>query len=106
MARGGKRENAGRKKSSATLKTRDIADSLMTDGGIKPLEVLVLEMRRLWTKKEYGGAAQLAAMAAPYMHPRLTSVKVGGDPKNPTPITFAEVASSDAPAANRECDET
>lgn len=41
MPRGGSRLNAGRKKGSATAKTREVADRESKGGGVTPLEVLL-----------------------------------------------------------------
>lgn len=49
----------------------------MTDGGLTPLEVMIGQMRYLWSK---GGtdnrmkAVEVATAAAPYVHPRLQAV--------------------------------
>ena len=37
-----------------------------------PLEVLLRTMRRKWDAGDYDGAASLARIAAPYLHPRQT----------------------------------
>lgn len=91
MARGGSRPNAGRKKGSATKKTRAVADRA-AEQGITPLEVLLEAMRYHHGKGQLDEAAAIAKDAAPYIHPRLTAVKVGGDENNPVPITFIKVA--------------
>jgi hypothetical protein len=102
--RGGKRANAGRKPGSATQKTRAIADKAAEDG-VTPLEVMLDNMRFahgeahvVLEKLVAGGAevpeafnefkellrfrgiAQEAAKdAAPYLHPRLSSVEVNAE---------------------------
>jgi hypothetical protein len=93
MARGGARPGAGRKKGSASLKTREIADQAAREGKT-PLEVMIGNMRfhdRLAEEAErrlaqgdigeisdilkFRKLAQEAAEgAAPYIHPRLSSV--------------------------------
>jgi hypothetical protein len=75
MARGGKRSGAGRKKGSATRKTREIADQAALLG-ITPLEVMLEVMRTRYQAKDYDGACAVARDAAPYIHPRLSAVKV------------------------------
>lgn len=97
VARGGARKNAGRKAGVATKKTREIANQASKEG-ITPLEVLLLAMRDLFDTanamtNNVGGvpdsgaysrldlltkAASIAKDAAPYMHPRLTSIQHTG----------------------------
>lgn len=103
---GGKRPGAGRKKGAATKRTRKtskIAEQA-AGAGVLPLQVLLEAMRAHHAAGALDAAAKVAAAAAPYMHPRLTSVRVGGDPANPVPITFVEVAAANAAAAGRDCD--
>lgn len=74
----------GRPKGALTRKTRLIAEQAAAEG-ITPLEVMVRTMRLLWTKATEKAdqlnvelarqAAEVAAIAAPYMHPRLASVE-------------------------------
>ena len=70
-ARGGRRAGAGRKPGSATRKTREIADAA-ADTGITPLEYMLSLLR----DKDLAGAERFEAAkaAAPYMHPRLSSL--------------------------------
>jgi hypothetical protein len=86
MSRGGYRPGAGRKKGSATLRSRDIADRLAAcKGELSPLEVMVEGMRRVWRQalEEQDRTQQLdlilkacglARDAASYVHPRLASI--------------------------------
>ncbi|MGE0629768.1 MAG: hypothetical protein AB7O43_18340 [Hyphomicrobiaceae bacterium] len=46
---------------------------------MSPLEVMVNLMRQAWDKKQYDDAAKYAAMAAPYVHPRLAAVEMSQD---------------------------
>lgn len=80
--RGGKRPGAGRPKGSATKKTREIADKAAT-AGQTPLEFLLGVMRG--ESYEFKDRLDAAKAAASYVHPRLTSVAVGGD-EDATPI--------------------
>lgn len=101
MPRGGKRPGAGRKKGSATRKTRAVADAVAAGGEISPLEVMIDAMRRLHRAKKYGKAAAIAAQAAPYCHPRLSAVTLKGDPENPIRLVEELViadGSADPPA--------
>lgn len=83
---GGARKGGGRKKGSATKKTRAAADQLAADGEMLPLQVMVDVMRRLYKAKKWQAAAAIAAQAAPYMHPRLSSTVVKGDKESPVQI--------------------
>lgn len=105
-SRGGVRQNAGRKEGAATKKTREIADR-EADNGLTPLEVMLITMRLCMDEAIafrqivtadgqidpqanaaafalYEKAADVAAKAAPYMHPRLASVEHSAkDPNAP-----------------------
>ena len=74
MAHGGARKGAGRPKGAATKRTREIADQAATEG-LTPLEYLLSVMRN----DSAAEAARLdaAKAAAPYVHPRLSTVEVG-----------------------------
>ena len=73
---GGKRPGAGRPPGSKNQKTADIAQEAV-GAGITPIEVMLSAMRDLWdqgsaeAKRE---AARIAKDAAPYVHPRLSSI--------------------------------
>lgn len=95
--RGGARIGAGRKKGSATKKTRAIADRAAGEG-LTPLEVVLKTMRalveasdKLEKKPKAPGekqttspldlmveASSVAKDAAPYIHPRLSAVEHSG----------------------------
>jgi hypothetical protein len=80
MARGGKREGAGRPAGSLSQKTREVAERAAVEG-ITPLEFMLKVLRddeesmdkRMWA----------AEKAAPYVHPKLSNVEVAGDPDAP-----------------------
>lgn len=72
MARGGKREGAGRKPGSATRKTREIAEAALTEG-ITPLEYMLSIMRDETENK--ANRMDMAKAAAPFIHPKLSSVE-------------------------------
>lgn len=80
MARGGVRPGAGRPKGAANLKTREIAD-LAAEAGITPLEVMLHAMRMYVNAENWNAAAMIAKDAAPYMHPKLSSIEHGGGEK-------------------------
>ena len=90
MPRGGKRAGAGRKKGSGTRRTRKTNQiaAQAAGAGVLPLQVMLEAMRECYEARDLANAAKLARDAAPYVHPRLTSVKVGGDPENDTPIAI------------------
>lgn len=93
MPHGGARKGAGRKKGSATAKTREIADRAASEG-VTPLEVMLDVMRfhyRLAKSEIERGAVgeamspkvisdalvlakDAAKDAAPYIHPRLSTI--------------------------------
>lgn len=83
VARGGKRDGAGRKSGSATERTRDIADKATKDG-VTPLEVMLEAMMAHHKAGSLDDAARIAKDAAPYMHPRLQAIEHGG--KDGTPL--------------------
>lgn len=79
--RGGKRPGAGRPKGSenkATRKRREIAEAAL-EQGITPLEVMLQTMREKWEAGDKEGACQVAKDAAPYVHPKLSSVNANVD---------------------------
>lgn len=78
MAHGGARQGAGRKAGSANKKTREIADKAASEGET-PLEFMLKMMRDV--TQPIPLRAQMATSAAPYVHPRLSSVdaKVEGE---------------------------
>jgi hypothetical protein len=76
MARGGKRDGAGRKAGTANVKTRELADAAAQEG-LLPLEYMLNVLRdetaeakdRMWA----------AEKAAPYVHAKLASVEHKGE---------------------------
>lgn len=80
MAHGGAREGSGRKQGSASSKTREVADKAASEG-ITPLEFMLKVMRDEQAPK--AERLDMAKAAAPYIHPRLSSVeaKVEGEVK-------------------------
>src|SRR3954447_10414047 len=64
--RGGARRNAGRKRGSATTKTRAIADKAAAEG-LTPLEIMLAAMRELHAKGDLINAARVAKDAAPFV---------------------------------------
>lgn len=83
MPRGGKREGAGRKKGAPgnqTARKRASTERAIkaAGDGAEPLEVLLVTMRHFYAKKQYAKAAQVAAIAAPYRHSRLSAIQHSG----------------------------
>ena len=83
--RGGARKGAGRKKGSATKRTREIADRA-AEQGITPLEYM-LQVMRTEPSPELEPRDMLQAItmrfeaakaAAPYIHPRLAAIEHTG----------------------------
>jgi hypothetical protein len=92
--RGGLRPGGGRPKGAKTERTRAIADQVALTGET-PLEVMMQGMRHYLRVGDLENAIAVAKLAAPYMHPRLTSVAVGGTPGSPIEtkdVTMAELA--------------
>jgi hypothetical protein len=76
MARGGKREGAGRKPGAITKRSREIAESL-TASGDTPLEYMLRVMRDPHADEKRRDS--MAQSAAPYIHPKLAAVEHSGD---------------------------
>jgi hypothetical protein len=74
---GGKRPGAGRKKGAAAAKSRKANETAQAAAGEGPLplQVLLDIMRRHYAAEEWKEAAAIAALAAPYVHPRLTAAR-------------------------------
>lgn len=79
MARGGKRSGAGRPLGSATRKTREIANAASV-AGQSPLEIILRFMAEAAARGEAESAVKYAAIAAPYVHPRLSSIEARQTP--------------------------
>lgn len=84
MASGGKREGSGRKKGTANLKTKAIADMVAKSDKKTPLEVMLEAMYYAMEQVEYTkdpmakkifyeAAHSHAKDAAPYLHPKLAN---------------------------------
>jgi hypothetical protein len=78
MARGGTRPGAGRKKGTGKEQTitavrKSVAERVIM-GDITPLEVMIKAMRAADQEGDARNAAFYANMAAPYVHPKLSSV--------------------------------
>lgn len=83
MSHGGKRPGAGRKAGSATTRTREIANAVAE--GLTPLEYLTSVYRD--ENADEAKRIDAAKAAAPYVHAKLNSVELKGDPDNPVAVT-------------------
>lgn len=85
MARGGKRQGAGRKCGSLSQRTREIAEAVLVDGST-PLEFMLARMND--TEADMRLRADMAKAAAQYMHPRLNSIEHSGEGGGPIGIVI------------------
>jgi len=88
MSRGGKRQGAGRKKGSLSVRTQEIVAAAAAEG-VTPLEFMLSVLRD--PNQTHDERFKAAIQAAPYMHPRLAAVQHSGDEDNP--LTFAVMSS-------------
>lgn len=88
MPRGGKREGAGRKLGSASKKSREIADKAAEEG-LMPLEYMLQVLRDPESKPVE--RAWAAEKAAPYLHPKLSTIEHSGKDGGPIKIQKIEV---------------
>jgi hypothetical protein len=72
MARGGSRPGAGRPTGAANKRTRDIANAAVAEG-LTPLEYMLNILRD--AERSDAERFEAAKQAAPYIHPRLSSVE-------------------------------
>lgn len=73
MSRGGARKGAGRKPTSPNVRSREMAEKAFERGDKMPLEIMLDMMNgRMDYDKDLMALCQAAA---PYLHPRLTSVE-------------------------------
>ena len=75
MPRGGSRKGAGRKPGAITKRTREAADRSVTEG-LSPLDVMLRTMRDHAAADRWDEATKVAALAAPFVHPKLAAAKV------------------------------
>ncbi|MEE4108454.1 MAG: hypothetical protein V2I24_03850 [Halieaceae bacterium] len=76
MPRGGARPRAGRPPGAKNKATR-AREKAITESGLSPLEYLIQVYRD--EAEDTGKRLDAAKAAAPYLHPRLSSVQVSGD---------------------------
>lgn len=75
MPRGGRRDGAGRKKGSLTSRSREIIERV-AETGLTPLQVMLEAMLHYHEAGDRQKAVAVARDAAPYCHPRLSSMQV------------------------------
>ena len=86
MGHGGKRAGAGGPKGRASKKRArvlKIAADYVRTGKITPLEIILSVMEQSWINKDIPAAMSAAEKAAPYIHPKLASTELKGDPQKP-----------------------
>lgn len=75
--RGGPRPGSGRPRGSLSQKRVELTAKAVA-AGITPLEVMLSSMRKLYDLSEFSAACGIAKDAAPYVHPRLSSIEATG----------------------------
>jgi hypothetical protein len=84
VARGGKREGAGRKTGSLTTKTQEIA-AKAAEGGELPVDYMLRVMRDRTV--DNGRRDDMAKAVAPYVHPKLAAVEHTGKDGGPLQVS-------------------
>ena len=93
MARGGSREGAGRPKGQRNVRTAEQAAAIEASG-LTPLDYLMSVVRDIAAAKDE--RIDAAKAAAPYVHPKLSSIEHRGDSDNPLEvITRIELVDGD-----------
>ena len=85
MARGGRRQGAGRKVGASTKRTREIANKAMAEG-LTPLEFMLNVLRD--EKNDFKDRYAAAVDAAPYLHPKLAAVEHSGNQDSPVALSI------------------
>lgn len=81
--KGGKREGSGRPKGSPNKKTAEVQNAVAASG-ITPLEYMLSVMRDEATEPRE--RLDAAKSAAPYIHPKLSSVELSGPDGGDIPV--------------------
>ena len=87
MPRGGKRENAGRKKGVPNTKTQEQVKAI-EESGLTPLEYMLRVLRD--ERQDPAVRLDAANKAAPYVHAKLSSIDIGGKEGAPAVRFFIE----------------
>lgn len=85
MARGGRREGAGRKAGSVTKLSREVAGKAL-EGGESPAEYMLRVMRD--PKVDHDRRDKMAVAVAPYVHPKLANVEHAGKDGGPIQVNI------------------
>lgn len=80
MAQGGKRPGAGRPKGSRNKRTVEVIEAVKSTG-MTPLEYLTSVYQDV--SRDEAKRIDAAKAAAPYVHAKLNSVELSGNPDNP-----------------------
>ena len=81
VGRGGRRERAGRPKGAKSKTLRPTAVERLARDGMLPKEVMLDVMRQHYRAGHLDKAARIAALAAPYIHPRLSAAAITVRPR-------------------------
>lgn len=114
--RGGARAGAGRPLGARTYQLQRRADQYAKDGGVLPVDVMVGTMRALWDDATLGEvdakgrrrilkahqrdrrimkeAHEIAKDLAPYLHPKLSAMEVGGPGGGPLELLVKRATTS------------
>jgi hypothetical protein len=82
-------KTGGRAKGSANKATA-AKEAAIAASGLTPLEFMLIALRD--DRMDFMTRFEAAKAAAPYVHPRLASTEVKGDPDNPVGLTGLAVA--------------
>jgi hypothetical protein len=88
--KGVKPPGSGRKPGSRNKRNLEIERAVAATGKT-PLEVMLEAMRSYYEAGDFDKAVAFAKDAAPYVHPRMAAIEVGGKPGAP-PIETREVS--------------
>lgn len=86
--RGRHTDGSGKPPSAVAVKTRDIANKLISDGELTPLEYMLQVLRDVKAPKE--DRMWAAEKAAPYIHPRLAAIEHSGPNGGAIQITISQ----------------
>lgn len=91
MAKGGKRQGAGRPRGSKTKRTVELAKQI-AESGLSPLAYMLTIMRDKTADKKRRD--EMAKSAAPYQHPKLANIEhsgpEGGPVQHHVTVSFVE----------------
>lgn len=92
MSRGGPRPGSGRPRGPAkrTKEKAALAD-MAAAAGITPVEVMLANMRFYWAQGDRKAAEESALNAAPFIHPKLSSI----DGRIDNRVTISEMSESE-----------